>query len=64
MREQLEERLTLLEAEVEWLKHQLPNISLKTGHPMLKFAGIVKDDPDFAAVVANIAADRAATTEE
>jgi hypothetical protein len=31
---------------------------------MLKFAGIFKDDSDFAAVVANIAADREDTTEE
>jgi alanine dehydrogenase len=61
---QLEERVALLEAEVERLKHQLPSILVKTEHPMLKFAGIFKDDPDFAAVVANIAADRAAPTEE
>jgi predicted RNase H-like HicB family nuclease len=27
-------------------------------HPMLKFAGIFKGDPDFAGVVANIAAER------
>jgi hypothetical protein len=62
---QLEARVALLEAEVERLKHQMPSsIPAKTEHPMLKFAGIFKDDPDFAAVVANIAADRAATTEE
>jgi hypothetical protein len=61
---QLEERVALLEAEVERLKHQLPSIPAKIEHPMLKFAGIFKDDPDFAAVVANIAADRADTTEE
>jgi hypothetical protein len=61
---QLEERVALLEAEVERLKHQLPSIPTKTEHPMLKFAGIFKDDADFAAVVANIAADRADTTEE
>lgn len=61
---ELEERVALLEAEVERLKHQLPSVNAKTEHPMLKFAGIFKDDPDFAAVVANIAADRAATTEE
>jgi hypothetical protein len=61
---QLEERVALLEAEVERLKNQLPSIPTNTEHPMLKFAGIFKDDPDFAAVVANIAADRAATTEE
>ena len=48
---QLEERVALLEAE-------------KTEHPMLKFAGIFKDDADFAAVVANIAADRSDATEE
>ena len=48
---QLEERVALLEAEVEWLKHQMPNIPAKTEHPMLKFAGIFKDDADFAAVV-------------
>ncbi len=63
MPEQLEERLTLLEAEVERIKHQLPSIPAKTEHPMLKFAGIFKDDSDFDAVVANIAADRAATSE-
>jgi hypothetical protein len=51
---QLEERVALLEAEVERLKHQLPSIPAKTEHPMLKFAGIFKDDADFAAVVANI----------
>jgi hypothetical protein len=61
---QLEERVALLEAEVERLKYQLPSIPAKTDHPMLKFAGIFKDDEDFAAVVANIAADRADTTEE
>ena len=61
---ELEERVALLEAEVERLKHQLPSVNVKTAHPMLKFAGIFKDDADFAAVVANIAADRAATTEE
>ena len=61
---QLEERVALLEAEVERLKHQLPSIPAKPEHPMLKFAGIFKDDADFAAVVANIAADRADTTEE
>jgi hypothetical protein len=61
---QLEERVALLEAEIERLKHQLPSIPVETEHPMLKFAGIFKDDPDFAAVVANIAADRAVTTEE
>ena len=61
---ELEERIALLEAEVERLKHQLPSVNAKTAHPMLKFAGIFKDDADFAAVVANIVADRAATTEE
>ena len=61
---ELEERVALLEAEVERLKHQLPSVNAKIEYPMLKFAGIFKDDPDFAAVVANIAADRAATTEE
>jgi hypothetical protein len=61
---QLEERLALLEAEAERLKHQLPTMPAKTEHPMLKFAGIFKDDAYFAAVVANIAADRADTTEE
>jgi hypothetical protein len=61
---QLEERVALLEAEVERLKHQMLPTPLKTEHPMLKFAGIFKDDPDFAAVVANIAADRADPTEE
>ncbi|WP_309737022.1 hypothetical protein [Chamaesiphon sp. OTE_75_metabat_556] len=38
--------------------------SIDEEHPILKFAGIFKDDADFAAVVANIAADRADTTEE
>jgi hypothetical protein len=61
---QLEERVALLEAEVERLKHQMLPTPTKIEHPMLKFAGIFKDDPDFAAVVANIAADRAAATEE
>ena len=63
MSAQLEERVALLEAEVERLKHQVPITLVKTEHPMLKFAGIFKDDSDFAAVVANIAADRADTTE-
>jgi hypothetical protein len=58
---QLEQRVALLEAEVERLKHQMLPTPAKIEHPMLKFAGIFKDDPDFAAVVANIAADRAAT---
>jgi hypothetical protein len=61
---QLEQRVALLEAEVERLKHQIPVTPVKTEHPMLKFAGIFKDDSDFAAVVANIAADRADTTED
>ena len=61
---QLEERVALLEAEVERLKNQMPVIPEKTEHPMLKFAGIFKDDADFAAVVANIAADRSDATEE
>ena len=61
---ELEERVALLEAEVKRLKHQLPSTLAQTEHPMLKFAGIFKDDPDFAAVVANITADREATTEE
>ena len=61
---ELEERVALLEAEVERLKHQIPSVNAKTVHPMLKFAGIFKDDSDFAAVVANIAADRVARTEE
>jgi hypothetical protein len=64
MSAQLEERVALLEAEVEQLKHQIPVAPVKTEHPMLKFAGIFKDDSDFAAVVVNIAADRADTTEE
>ncbi len=64
MPEQLEERITLLEAEVERLKHQLPSSPAKTEHPMLKFAGVFKNDADFDAVVANIATDRAAITEE
>ena len=63
MSAQLEERVALLEAEVERLKHKIPVAPVKTEHPMLKFAGIFKDDSDFAAVVANIAADRADTTE-
>jgi hypothetical protein len=64
MSPQLEERVALLEAEVERLKHQLPSIiPARTEHPMLKFAGIFKDDADFAAVIADIAADRADTTE-
>jgi hypothetical protein len=61
---QLEERVALLEAEVERLKHHIPVTPVKTDHPMLKFAGIFKDDSDFAVVVANIAADRADITEE
>lgn len=60
----LEERVALLEAEVERLKHQFPSISAQREHPMLKFAGIFRDDSDFAAVVANIAADRADTNED
>ena len=61
---QLEERVALLEAEVERLKNQIPSTPAKIEHPILKFAGIFKDDSDFAAVVANIAADREDTTEE
>jgi hypothetical protein len=37
---QLEERVALLEAEVERLKHQILPTPVKTEHPMLKFAGI------------------------
>jgi hypothetical protein len=33
MPEQLEERITLLEAEVERLKNQIPIIPVKTEHP-------------------------------
>jgi hypothetical protein len=36
-----------VKAEVERLKHQLPVIPAKTEHPMLKFAGIFKDDGQF-----------------
>ena len=61
---ELEQRVAVLEAEVDRLKHQLSSVNTKTEHPMLKFAGIFKDDPDFATVVANIAAERSATTEE
>jgi hypothetical protein len=64
MSTQLEQRVAVLEAEVERLKHQVLVTPVKTEHPMLKFAGIFKDDSDFAAVVANIAADRADTTED
>jgi hypothetical protein len=64
MSTQLEQRVAVLEAEVERLKHQIPVTPVKTEHPMLKFAGIFKDDSDFAAVVANIAADRADKTED
>jgi hypothetical protein len=61
---QLEQRVAVLEAEVERLKHHIPVTPVKTEHPMLKFAGIFKDDSDFAAVVASIAADRADATED
>ncbi len=43
---QLEERVALLEAEVERLKHQMLPTPVKREHPMLKFAGIFKDDSD------------------
>ncbi len=38
--------------------------SIEDEHPILKFAGIFKDDSDFDAVVANIETDRSATVEE
>jgi hypothetical protein len=37
--------------------------SIEEEHPILKFAGIFKDDSDFDAVVANIETDRSATIE-
>jgi hypothetical protein len=37
--------------------------SIEEEHPILKFAGIFKDDSDFDAVVANIKTDRSATIE-
>jgi hypothetical protein len=37
--------------------------SIEEEYPILKFAGIFKDDSDFDAVVANIETDRSATTE-
>jgi hypothetical protein len=45
--EEVKQRLGLIEEE----------------HPILKFAGIFKDDSDFDAVVANIETDRSATIE-
>jgi hypothetical protein len=40
------------------IKDEVPSNSLSDAHPMLKFAGIFKDDADFAAVVAHIAKER------
>jgi hypothetical protein len=37
--------------------------SIEEEHPILKFAGIFKDDADFDAVVTNIETDRSATIE-
>ena len=37
--------------------------SIEEEHPILKFAGIFKDDSDFDVVVANIETDRSATIE-
>jgi hypothetical protein len=40
------------------IEDKVPSNSLSDTHPMLKFAGIFKDDADFAAVVAHIAKER------
>jgi hypothetical protein len=40
------------------IEGEVSNDSLSDTHPMLKFAGIFKDDADFAAVVAHIAKER------
>jgi predicted RNase H-like HicB family nuclease len=51
VQQQLSHRL----ASAEVVSVQIPS---QGGHPMLKFAGIFKDDPDFAGVIASIAAER------
>jgi hypothetical protein len=58
--QQLNRRL----AKTEVVSIQVPNNSIQTEHPMLKFAGIFKDDLDFAAVVASIKSERAITEAE
>lgn len=40
------------------IEDEVPSNSLSDTHPMLTFAGIFKDDVDFAAVVAHIAKER------
>jgi hypothetical protein len=41
-------------AKTEVVSVEIPNNSIEADYPMLKFAGIFKDDPDFAAVVASL----------
>jgi predicted RNase H-like HicB family nuclease len=60
VQQQLNKRL----AKTEVVSVEIPNNSIQAEHPMLKFAGIFKDDPDFAAVVANIKKERAITEAE
>jgi predicted RNase H-like HicB family nuclease len=60
VQQQLNRRL----AKTEVVSVEIPNNSIQAEHPMLKFAGIFKDDPDFAAVVASIKKERAITEAE
>jgi predicted RNase H-like HicB family nuclease len=65
VQQQLNRRL----AKTEVVSIQVPNNSIQTEHqnlehPMLKFAGIFKDDPDFAVVMASIKEERAITAVE
>jgi hypothetical protein len=48
-------------AKTEVVSVEIPNNSIQSDHPMLRFAGIFKDDPDFAAVVVSLKKERAIT---
>jgi hypothetical protein len=60
VQQQLNRRL----AKTEVVSVEIPNNSIQAEHPMLKFAGIFKDDHDFAAVVASFKQERAITETE
>jgi hypothetical protein len=47
--------------KTEVVSVEIPNNSIQSDHPMLRFAGIFKDDPDFADVVASLKKERAIT---
>ena len=56
---EVKQQLTQRLAKAEVVSIEMPTANQPAEHPMLKFAGIFKDDPDFAAVVAAMRSERA-----